>query len=135
MKSKKIWIICAVIIVIVLIVFGLTQCMKKSAEAPQTDTTEQAQATEEQAEERKDEQYLSDKLSDTYYRGRVTEITDDEITIILDEVQPYTFKLSDSARKDIEVLGIAVDNRVIVTFNTAEDGTLTADKIDIVTSE
>lgn len=135
MKAKKIWIIFAAVVLVALIAFELSQCMRKPAEAP-TDKSEITQQDETQTDEESTaQQYLSDMLSDTYYRGRVTEITDDEITIILDEIQPYTFKLSDDARKDIEVLKIAVDNRVIVTFDTAEDGTLTATKIDVVTSE
>lgn len=130
MKSKKIVLIIVIAILAVILVFALPHLVN-SPQDTQTPQTEQSQ----KAEKVPDEPYLRDKIGDTYYRGRVTEITDDEITIILDETQPYTYKLTENAKKDIEVLEIAVDKRVIVHFESAEDGTVTATSIEVITSE
>ena len=130
MKSKKIILIIVIAVLAVILVFAIPHFVNKPQDT-QVPQTEQAQNKESVP----DEPYLSDKIGDTYYKGRVTEITDDEITIILDETQPYTYKLTENAKKDIEVLEIAVDTRVIVNFEAAEDGTMTATSIEVITSE
>ncbi len=149
MKTKKI--ILTVIIIIAAAaaaVFAATKLMK--APAPAVTETEQAEQTEkpaeeqaEQTEEKKEDQKTEaetaprtpDMLTDTSYRGTVKTVSADEITILLDGKDSYTFTLSDKARGDIEYFGVKEETRVIVTFEKSDSGVLTATSVDVVTEE
>lgn len=76
---------------------------------------------------------LADKITDTAYAGRVTEITDSAITIIMDEKVSETFNLNERAKNDIRVLEVTVDKRVIVNFKSAQDREITG--IEVIKSE
>ena len=75
----------------------------------------------------------ADKINDTTYAGRVTEITDETITIIMDEKTNETFNLNERARNDIRILQVDVDKRVIINFESAESREITG--IEVITSE
>ena len=74
---------------------------------------------------------LKDKVNETAYAGRVTEITDKEITIIMDEVVSETFKLNDKAKNDIKALDIKVDSRILINFDTVENREITSVEVEL----
>lgn len=76
---------------------------------------------------------LSDKINDTTYAGKVTEITDTTITILMNEKESETFDLNEKAKNDIQVLDIKTDNRIIINFDSAENRNITG--IEVITSE
>ena len=78
------------------------------------------------------ETVLADKVNDTAYAGRVTEITDKTITIIMDETVSETFNLNEKAKKDIEVLKVEVDKRVVINFDTVENREITSIEVELV---
>ena len=76
---------------------------------------------------------LADKMNDTTYAGKVTEITDTSITILMDEKVSETFDLNEKAKSDIRILKIEKDNRVIINFDSAENRNITG--VELITSE
>jgi len=111
-------------LLLILTLIFATGCSKSAEpEAPKTPT----QATP------KEELELKDRIFENVYAGRVTEITDTEITIKMDERVDETFELNDRAKADIKDFEIAVDSRIIVKFVSPEDRTITA--IEVIKSE
>lgn len=84
------------------------------------------------AQQNKEEQ-LADKMNDTTYAGKVTEITDETITILMDEKVSETFTLNERAKNDIRILKVEVDKRVIIKFESAENREITG--IEVITTE
>ena len=68
----------------------------------------------------------SDKFSETSYAGRANVITDTTLSLIVDDKETFDFVLSEKAHKDIVGLEIKMGDRIMVDFETAEDGTKTA---------
>ena len=68
----------------------------------------------------------SDKINDTTYAGKLTKLTDTEITIVMDGKTTEVFKLNDKAKRDIEILKIEVDDRIIIVFDSPESRNITA---------
>ncbi len=79
------------------------------------------------------ETQLADKINDTTYAGKVTEITDTTITILMNEKTSETFDLNEKAKNDIRVLDIKTDKRIIINFDSAENRNITG--IEVITSE
>ena len=103
------------ILLSVLLIFT-AGCSKN--EAPREATPTEPTPTEELT--------LEDKIFDNVYAGTVTEITDTEITILMDKRISETFTLNDRAKEDIKDFSIEKDTRVIVKFVSPEDRTITA---------
>ena len=149
MKAKKTVIIIAIILIAALAVYAALKIAKlpsvntvpaetqqeETQEAAKTETEEDTQQSESADADTAPAQGSADMLTDTSYRGTVTAVSDDEITILLDGKDSYTFKLNKKAGGDVKYFGIAADSRVIVTFERSEDGTMTATSVDVVTSE
>ena len=131
MNAKRNFIICILTAFAISILFMLSACSTPS-KAPETG---QQSAGEIVLPKKKKTTVAHDKLGETFYAGRVTEIGDNDFTIILGEEECIKYSMSDKARQDIESLGIDVDTRVIVTFEKSTDGTLTALSVDKITME
>ena len=76
---------------------------------------------------------LKDKMFDNVYAGRVTEITDTEITIKRDDRIEETFTLNDRAKEDIKDFEIKEGLRIIVKFVSPEDRSITA--LEVIRAE
>jgi len=97
------------------VMFIVSGCGKKTAEVPEV----------------QEEVILKDKVNETAYAGRVTEITDKTITIIMDEKVSETFNLNEKAKNDIKALGVEVDKRVLINFDTAENREIESVEVEL----
>ena len=106
------------IVLILACLLCLTACGKKDTTVTPTPT---ATATPKKVTA---SQY-PDKINETTYAGRLTELTDTTIKIIMDEETEETFELNDRAKRDIEILKIEVGNRIIIEFESPETTKIT----------
>lgn len=67
-----------------------------------------------------------DKINETTYAGRLTDLTDTTITIIMDEKTTEVFNLNERAKRDIDILKIEVGNRIIIEFDSPETRNITS---------
>ena len=100
------------------LMFVLCGCGNKTEEKPAL-TPEQENAV------------IKDTVNDTAFAGKVTEITDKEITILMGDSVSETFKLNEKAKKDIEVLEIKAGQRVVINFDTVENREITSVEVEL----
>ena len=105
----------------VLLFSGCSKKLTTPAESPSPSETPKA------------ETQLADKMNDTTYAGKVTEITDTAITILMDGKVSETFDLNERAKNDIRILKVEKDKRVIIKFDSAENRNITG--IEVITTE